>query len=113
MDRMEIIDVMDGGEQRRLEFVQDRVRMRVSKAGKNDITHSLKAVVGDQDEIVLSYFNDGTMLVSRHRYYPVTTFMTVHLSRPTEEGKRRAIAYVLQAVSEVLQNEDVNEELDI
>lgn len=113
MDRMDIIDVMDGGVLRRLEFVQDRVRMRVSRAGKNDITSSLKAEVGDRDEIVLSYFNDGTLLVSRHRYYPVTTFMTVHLARPTEEGKRRAVAYVLKAMSELLQDEDVNEELDI
>lgn len=112
-EKQSVIEVMDGGVQRRLEFVQDRVRMRVSRAGKNDITSSLKAEVGDQDEIVLSYFNDGTLLVSRYRYYPVTTSMTVHLARHTEEGKRRAIAYVLKAMSEVLQDEDVNEELDI
>lgn len=113
MDRMDIIDVMDGGVLRRLEFVQDPVRKRVNKAGKNDIVQSLKTEVGQQDEIVLSYFNDGTLLVSRYRYYPVATFMTVHIARPTVEGTRRAIAYVLKAMSEVLQDEDVNEELDI
>ena len=82
-------------------------------AGKNDIISTSKVVVGYCDEISLSYFRDGTLLVSRNRYHPVTTMMTVHIARPTEEGKRRAVAYVLQAMSEVLQDEDVNEELDI
>lgn len=113
MDRMDIIDVMDGGVQRRLEFVHDKARHSLYKKRKNDIISTSKVEVGYNDEISLSYFRDGTLLVSRHRYHPVTTMMTVHLARPTEEGKRRAVAYVLKAMSEVLQDEDVNEELDI
>lgn len=113
MDRVEIIDVMDGGVLRRLEFVRNKARHSHYKEGKNDIISTSKVEVGYEDEISLSYFSDGTLLVSRHRYHPVTTMMTVHLARPTDEGKRRAVAYVLKAMSEVLQDEDVNEELDI
>lgn len=86
-------------------------RHKIQRYG--DIKRHVTGKLRDGDDVDIYYHEDKSVIVSRFRSHPVFTTMSVHLKRPTREGKRIAIKYVLESMNRELQDHELNEALDV
>lgn len=79
----------------------------------SDIRDILRKELAVDENLEISYFRDGTTIVSRTRYFPVFTQLCIHINRPTKAGLRKGIKYVMDNMNMVLKSHDVNKKEDI
>jgi hypothetical protein len=103
----------DKAEKESLHFYREYRARGILKADENVILRQLTANIDDDRTLCLSYFLDGSMMVFCWRDNPVYVHSGVSLDRPSRQGKRKAIDYVIRVTNEALQYSDINEELGI